>query len=65
MARIKKIILGALSLKEEISHAKLSTKVIYPEGPDVPSPYHVLSLISYGSVHYVIATLNARFIIWI
>ena len=32
---IWKEMLGALSLKEEISHAKLSIKVIYPEHPDV------------------------------
>jgi hypothetical protein len=65
MAEVKNITVGALSLKEEISHAKLSIKVIYPEHPDVLSPSHVFSLISYGSVQYIIATLYTRFVIWI
>ena len=35
MTEIWKKILSALSLREEISHAKLNIQVIYPEHPDV------------------------------
>jgi len=65
MPEIWKEMLGALYLKEEISHAKLSIKVIYPEHPDVLLPSQVFSLISYGSIQYIIVTLSTGFVIWI
>jgi hypothetical protein len=63
MPEVRKIVADSLSLTEEISHAKLSIEVSYPEHPDVLSPSQVFCLTSYSSIQYIILTLYIRFVI--